>query len=170
MAGRRCHLWEALTALWAGAGGTALAEVVVAVGISTLAVGMVGQAIFHALSLQRTWQGQTEATRQMRQAFGWFAQDALNAHSLTLVNGAPPAQSVTLTWTDRTGTLHAVTYSLSGGTLVREAGGVQTVLASQVTGGGFSLSGKVLTFSLRVRTPHGDEREGTLQTYLRGLR
>ncbi|MFN3973825.1 MAG: type II secretion system protein J [Dehalococcoidia bacterium] len=166
-------LWRNLVGLLpflaADAYGSTLVEVVVAVGITTLAVGMVGKGIFQVFSLERSWRERITATREVRQAFTWFARDALNTSSLTLQDGAPPAQAVTLSWTDRNGALHSVTYSLSGGLLVREESGVQGVLARNVTAGGFSLSGGVLTFQLEVQTPRGIAKEGALQTYLRRL-
>lgn len=158
-----------LSPLFTDASGSTLAEVVVAVGIATLAVGMVGRGIFQVFFLERVWHERVTTTQEVRQAFTWFARDALNARSTTLLEGAPPAQSVTLIWTDRNGIPHSVTYSLSGGLLMREENGVQNVLARNVVAGGFSLSGGMLTFRLEVRTPRGIGKEGSVQTYLRGL-
>ena len=59
-----------------------------AVGILTLAMGLVGRGVFQVLSIQRFWRDDVVATRELRHAGSWFAGDALNAEAIDLADGA----------------------------------------------------------------------------------
>ena len=155
--------------LLAGRSGFTLVEVLVAVSILTLAVGMVGSGIFQSLSVQRSWRGKMVATKEWRRAHSWFAGDALNSEITNLVDGEPSADTVTLAWTGSDEVLHTATYRLSGSSLVREFDGVETVVARNVVSASFSLLGKVLTFELEVGTGGEAPKSASLQTYLRML-
>ncbi|MBI2916721.1 MAG: type II secretion system protein [Chloroflexi bacterium] len=160
---------KAAKGLVRGAPGFTLVEVLVAVGIITLALGLVGTSVFQALSVERYWREDVVATRQLRHAGSWFAGDALNASSTGLVDGAPAVSAVTLTWTDRLGVPHIASYSILEGDLVRNFDGSQTVVARRVESVGFSLSGRVLTLELTVPAEQGGTDTTTLTTYLRML-
>lgn len=150
--------------------GFTLVEVLVAVGILTLAVGMVGGGVFQSGSVSGSWRSGAIAVKEWRDAQSWFSADALNAETTDLVNGSPLVDAVTLTWTDRDGVPHIVTYSLSGSDLIREYDGVETPVARRAVSVGFSLSGSVLTFDLEVEAGGGATESTSLQTYLRMLR
>ncbi|MBF8268043.1 MAG: hypothetical protein HW388_1551 [Dehalococcoidia bacterium] len=155
--------------LLAGRSGFTLVEVLVAVSILTMAVGMVGSGIFQSLSVQRSWQGKMVATKEWRRAHSWFVGDALNSETTNLVDGAPAADTVTLAWTGSDEVLHTATYRLSESGLVREFDGVETVVARKVVSAAFSLSGKLLTLDLEVETGGEAPESASLKTYLRLL-
>lgn len=158
-----------LKKLIASSTGFTLLEVAVALGIMSLAVGMVGTAIFQTQSIQRYWQDDAIATKDLRHSGSWLARDVLNAETTNLVDGNPPVNTVTVNWTDSASVSHTAIYSLSGTTLMRNFDGVQNVLADRVVSVGFSLSSKVLTFSLEVQSSRGGTETINLQTYLREL-
>lgn len=153
-----------------GSGGFTLIETLLAVALTVMAVSIVGSSIFQALSLEGVWRQDVVATREVRHAASWFAGDALNATATDLVDGAPPAGSVALSWDDASGTGHSALYSVSGSELTRDFDGAQITLARQVVSTAFSLSGKVLTFELTVVAERGGTETATLNTYLRMLR
>ena len=140
-----------------------------AVGILTLAMGLVGRGVFQVLSIQRFWRDDVVATRELRHAGSWFAGDALNAEAIDLADGAS-ASAVTLNWRDRNGVARVATYSISGSTLVRGTGDAITSLARRVLIGDFSRSGRVLTFTLEVQADRGGTERMGLETYLRMLK
>lgn len=149
--------------------GFTLVEMLVAISLTAMALGMVGSSAFQALSVRRTWQSDVIATKEWRHVESWFAGDAMNADSTSLVDGNPPVGSVTLSWTDSNSTTHNAIYSLSGNDLIRDFDGVQVTMARNVTSSQFSLSGKVLTAVLQVRAENGSLDTSQLDTFLRNL-
>ena len=144
-----------------------LAEVVVVVGILTLAAGLVGSAVYQSLSVERTWRGDVVATKEWRHALSWFSVDATNAQTADLIDAAPPVSSVTLDWVDKDGTSHTAVYSLSGSALLRNLDGAENSVARRVVSAGFSLSGRFLILDLEVEAEQGGTESVSLQTYLR---
>jgi len=151
----------------AGSAGFTLVEVLVAVGLITLALGSVGSGIFQALSVERYWRQDVVATKELRHAQSWFAGDAINTATTSLVEDDPPASSVTLGWTDPDGVTHSATYAVYGSSLTRTFDGSQITMASHVTSASFSLSDRVLTFQLTVGAEQGTTDTASLSTYLR---
>jgi prepilin-type N-terminal cleavage/methylation domain-containing protein len=153
-----------LQRLLGGSSGFTLVEVSVAVAILSLGVGLIGNSVFQVLSIQRFWQDEKFATKEIRHAGSWFAGDALKATATSLTPGTAAVNQVTLTLESGT-----VTYSQSGDTLVRQAGSDQNVVARGVVSVGFSLSpdGEVLTFATEVEAAEGGTEVLTLQNYLR---
>ena len=147
--------------------GFTLAEVVVTVGILTMAAGMVGSAVFQTLSVERTWRSDVVATKEWRHALSWFSVDAMNAQTADLVDQAPPVSSVTLTWVDKEGTSDTAAYSLTAGALLRNLDGAENSVARRVVSVGFSLSGRFLIVDLEVEAEQGGTESVSLQTYLR---
>ena len=149
--------------------GFTLTEVLATVGVVTLAAALVGSSLYATLSVQRVWHGDVTATRELRNAESWFSTDAVNTQSTDLTDGAPPASSASLTWTDGDGIPHTALYSLVESNLVRDFGGVQTYIARRVVSAGFSLSGRVLILDLEVEAEEGQTEDTSLQSYLRML-
>ena len=149
--------------------GFTLVEVVVSVGILSLAMGLVVGGLFQALGIQRFWFEDVVATKDLRHAGSWFSSDAPNAETIDILDGAPPTEPVTLTWTDDNDVPHTVTYSLVESSLMRDFDGAQITLARRVVSAGFALSGKVLTFDLEVEADRGGTESMSLQIYLRML-
>ena len=81
-----------LKGLASDASGFTIAEVTVAVGILTLALALVGSSVFQSLSIERFWQDDVVATKELRHAGSWFAGDAMNAETTDLIDGAVVVQ------------------------------------------------------------------------------
>lgn len=156
--------------LLTGASGFTLAEVLVAVGILTMASGLVGSSMFQVFSVERFWRDDVVATRQLRHANSWFAGDALNAETTNLNDGDLPVPSLNLTWKDMDGATHTAAYSVSGQhSLIRTFDGAAITLADNVVLAGFSLSGNILAFDLEVEAGQGETKTMRLQTALRSM-
>ena len=153
--------------------GFTLVEVLVAISLLTVVLGMFGGSVFQVLSIQRFWRDDVIATKEIRHAESSFAGDAFNAASVDLAGcGAPPC--VTLAWTDNSGVPRQAIYALSGDDLIRQFVVATTTVsqrpvARNVVSAGFSLSGKVLTFSLEAKASRDRTATSTLQTFLRKL-
>ncbi len=153
-----------LDRLFAQSFGFTLVEVSVALGILSLGLGLVGTSIFQVFDIQRSWQDQRVATKEVRHAASWFAGDVLKATATDLVDTDPPVDSVILTLGSGD-----VTYRRSGDTLIREVGGNQNVIAKDVVSNGFSLDAEVMTFTVEVAASGGNTETISLNSYLRML-
>ncbi len=157
--------------------GFALLEIAVGLSILSLGVGLIGTSVFQVLSIQRHWQADRVATKDLRHTGSWFAGDALNAE--TVVFGGPPDEpTVTHSWSELVDNSipgspvfqsRSSVYGLNGGTLTRNNDGIVTTLADNVDSAVFSLSGRVLTLDLTVNSGNGGTTLMTLKTYLRVL-
>ena len=164
---------RAIKAALSGSSGFTLMEVLLAVSITTLAVGLVGTGIFQVTNVRRYWADDALATKDLRHAGIWFAGDALNAEkALTAPGGtalaedcstppASPVNAVTLTWTDTDSVSRQATYTTAAGALTRKnEGGDQTsIIIKGVVDNSvkFSLCKSMLTLELKVDA----DREGT---------
>jgi len=171
---------KALKATLAGAGGFTLVELIVALGLLTLATGMIGTALFQVHSIQRFWRDGAVATMQLRHAGSWLAGDALKAENV--LNGPPPAgttlpcnpsspaDSVTLILSDGSGP-HVVTYLITGTALTRDYDGESIIVARDIVSEsvGFSLCNNELTFGLEVDADWGNTESISLKTHIRKL-
>ena len=133
-----------------------------------MGVGLIGTSVFQVLSIQRNWQDDRVATKDLRHTGSWFAGDALNAETVVIA-GTPEAPTVTISWVDSASVFHSSIYSLDGDTLSRNDDGIVTTVADGVVSAVFSLSGRVLTLDLTVNSGNGGTTLLTLQTYLRVL-
>ena len=148
--------------------GFALLEVAVGLSILSMGVGLIGTSVFQVLSIQRNWQDDRVATKDLRHTGSWFAGDALNAETVVIA-GTPEAPTVTISWVDSSDVFHSSIYRLDGDTLTRNDDGIVTQVAKGVVSAEFSLSGRVLTLDLTVNSGNGGTTPLTLQTYLRVL-
>ena len=151
-----------------GERGFTLLETMVALGILSLGMTMVGSGVFQVLSVQRYWQDQRVATKDLRHVGSWFAGDALNAQSVT-IGGTPLGSSITIFWTDSAAASHTVIYSLSGSDLTRDLDGVSHTIAEKIVSVNWALAGKVVTMTLETKADRNTTEVSTLQTYLRML-
>ncbi len=102
--------------------GFALLEIAVGLSILSMGVGLIGTSVFQVLSIQRHWQDDRVATKDLRHTGSWFAGDALNAETVVF-GGTAAAPTVTLSWVDSSDPLdpqfHSSVYSLAGDILTR---------------------------------------------------
>lgn len=167
------HKNRTLKRLFRSSSGFTLIEVIVAIALLAVVLGMFGDSVFQVLSIQRFWRDDVIATKEIRHAESAFAGDAFNADSVDLV-GCGAAPCVTLAWTDISGVPRQAIYTLSGDDLVRQFVVATTTVshrpvARNVVSAGFSLSGQILTFTLEAKASRGGTATSTLQTYLRKL-
>jgi prepilin-type N-terminal cleavage/methylation domain-containing protein len=99
----------AVKARVSGPSGFTLVEVLVALGILAVAMGLIGNGFFQVFWFQTSFQDDVVATKDLRHAGSWFAGDALNAKDAVDDTGNPlvcasPATSVTLRWDGADGT------------------------------------------------------------------
>ena len=168
--------------------GFTLVEVLLAVSIISIAVGVVGGGIFQVVAVQKDWADDALATRDLRHAGSRFVGDALNAEDVLDAPGgsrlteecpvppatpANPANTVTLTWNDTAGVTRRGTYSASAGVLTRQdEGGIQAVIISQGVVDNslkFSLCGTLLTLEVEVDADAGQTEKIRLRTHIRKL-
>ena len=149
--------------------GFILLELVIAVTILATVSGLIVTATFQILAVQRGFQDEGEAARELRHAGSRFAGDALNAATTTLVDLGPATSSVSLHWIDVEKVHHAATYTASGKRLLRDYDGDQLAMARRLVTAEFSLPGGVLTFYLEVEAGEGATASTTLTTFLRHL-
>ena len=149
--------------------GSTLAETIVAIGILTLALTMVGLPLSAALSRGEEYRADLAATATLRRASGLLAGDAFNAETISVGDGSPPADSLTVDFFDVSGQPHNVSYALSGTKLVRTTDGVGLVVARGVNTVAFSRSANLLTFELDVQASSGTSDAVTSYYLLRKL-
>ena len=133
------------------------------------------------LSLQKPWQDDKLAAKELRRAGSWFAGDVLDTEEIfdaggvneLTCNPAPAVQRVTLRWTDKDGvTKHKVTYSVTGQKLIRNYDGNQNTVARPVVANSlsFSLCGNLLNLKFKVEAKRDTTDDILLQTYARRLK
>ena len=157
-----------------GTQGFTLVEVLVAMGIMSLAIGLAGSGLFQVFSFQTSYQDKVVATKDLRHAGSWFSGDALNAQAAVDGNGEPldclsASDSITLSWTDNDGAYHSSTYQVSGDSFEREYDVLVNTLAEHVVTDsvGFLHCGNLLTLELEVEADSGEAKNTVLRTYLR---
>ena len=179
------NILETIKAKLAGSSGFTLIEVLFAVSIISLAVGLVGTGIFQINNVRRFWADDALATKDLRHSDSWFAGDALNAEkALTAPGGsslaedcstppASPISAVTLTWADTDGVSRQATYSTAAGALTRqnESGAQTAIINTRVVDHSvkFSLCKSMLTLELKVDADRQGTETMSLKTYLRKL-
>lgn len=147
--------------------GVTLAETVLAIGIITMALGMVGGPLFAVLASNDERRDDTSATVAWRRASAYVARDAVNTETTSLLNDATPVGTLTLSWTGADGGPHTASYSLAGDSLVRTFDGAPLVVARRVTAVEFSRSGRLLTFAIEVQAGEGSSESITARMLMR---
>lgn len=173
-------LFDKFSLLKGSNSGFTLIESLVALGILTMTLGVIGGGILQSLSIEKFWLDDVTATREARHSASWLSGDALNAEEICKPGAsaelAPNATStdVSLVWYDATDpstlpgslcqgissqsyTLYTATYSKSGDSLHRTLNtktvdglGVEHEEIAQIT-----LSQKASSVSFG-RSPAGD--------------
>ena len=150
--------------------GITLVETIVAAGIASMLIGVLGSAIF--LFTRTTEQGNNElrALHDVQNTGHWLTRDGKMAEATDLVDGAGPVGNMTMNWTDG-GLAYTVTYSLSGTDLQRDYNGAAITVARYVSSVGFSISQGIITANL-TSSPGGrwgTTEEVTYEIYPRAL-
>ena len=133
--------------------GLTLVELLIAGAITALIGGMLSTAIYQFIMTSERGNEKLEALHDVQNAGYWLTRDGLRAETINLVDGAPPADNLTLTWTNE-GQTHTITYSLSGTDLERARSGNITTIAHNVADIEFSIDGMVMTVAM-TSTPEG---------------
>lgn len=150
--------------------GFTLIEVLIGTSLTVFAASALLGGAYQAFSAERYRRDEVSAMANTRHAGARFAGDAFNTETTDLVDGGPPAATVTLTWNDRDDVAHTVSYWLTDGLLIRDLDGAEVTVSRGVISVEFSLLGRLLTMDLEVTGELGGLRVSTLQTYLRSLR
>lgn len=143
-----------------------VAEILVAIVIVSISIGMMTGAFAQAFSLDRYWREEVSVDREFNRSAGHISLDAVNAEIVTFT-GSQPADNVKLEWTDFFGNPRSANYGVSDGVLTRTDGFGNTIrVASRVTGLAASVSGNVLTFTLSIETVSGQSQTRILTPHL----
>jgi len=148
--------------------GITLVETLLAAGIATMIVGVLGSAIFLFFRVTEQGNEQYRALHDVQNAGFWITRDGEKAQSTDLTPGADPVGSMTLSWSDL-GQAHTVTYSLSGSNLQRNHDGEVSAVARHVSSVGFSLSAQRVVTADVTSSPDGRwgvSEETTFKAYL----
>ena len=148
--------------------GLTLVELLVAAAISSMVIGALGTALHQFIMTSERGNDELRALFDVQNAGHWLTLDGERAEATNLVDGAPPAGSMTLSWTSG-GLAHTSTYSLSGTDFKRDHNGTVTTVGRHVSGVQFSLVGRLLTVSM-TSTPEGRQGVSEQATYKVWLR
>jgi len=155
--------------------GMTLAEVIVAVGILTIIMSTIGLSISLALKTQSTISGDGRAINELRNGMTWFGEDGKMAQGTDLIDGGAVVQCAegvpcaAFTWTDEyndLGTAHSLTYTLVGGTLMREYNSNAHAVVRKVAAASFARSGKTVTAQLEVHAGAGTTRVLSMEVFM----
>jgi len=136
-----------------GQRGAVLLELVVAVGIMAMVASVASSAIFQMFKTSEKGTDRVIALHDLENAIHWINLDTGKASASDLVDGAPPVEAMTLTWTEGS-TLHTVTYSLSGTELRRDYDGQAAAVARHISNVEFSMLNNVITVTI-TSSPDG---------------
>ena len=147
-------LQQWLGRMWRGESGVTLLETLIAVGLLSMSVVMVGVPMFPVMKANQDWRDDLSATANWRQASGYFSRDAVHASTLTIDDEDAARMGLTLSWASEDQE-HSIAYELQGDTLLRTYDGLTGAIARRVVGVQFSRSDRLLTMVLEVEAGHG---------------
>jgi type II secretory pathway pseudopilin PulG len=136
-----------------GQRGAVLLELVVAVGIMAMVASLASSAVFQMFKTSEKGTDRVIALHDLENAIHWIDLDTGKANASDLVDGAPPVEAMTLTWTEGS-TLHTVTYTFSGTELRRDHNGQVTAVARHLSNIEFSMLNSVITATI-TSSPDG---------------
>ena len=137
--------------------GFTLIELMVAVAFLGILGSLVTTIAFQSRKSQVDTTTRITVADQVLRASTWLTRDGHAATSTDLVDGAPAVGVLTLDTTSN-GQPVTCTYSLSNGSMLRSCGGLQTTVATNVSGLSFSKSGRLVSasFDIAVGVLRGD--------------
>ncbi|OGO00601.1 MAG: hypothetical protein A2Y58_01295 [Chloroflexi bacterium RBG_13_51_52] len=139
--------------------GATMVELITAVAVTGIIVVFLGTAIYHILTVSEYGNEKFTALHELQNAAYWFNKDGQEAKTAT------GGSQLVLTLTDNS----TVTYTLAGTDLRRTAGGMQLILARNISSVSFSINSRTATMNL-ISTPPGRNEiseNGTYMVYLR---
>jgi len=156
--------------------GFTLIELIVALGIGVVLLSAIVSSIFLVVHGSIDVRSRMTALADIENAAHWLTRDTIMGQSLDLLEGAPPANTVNITWFDYTGgsgneTAHYAAYTHSGTELRREYDSANNtaIVARRLTEVGFSLDGDLMTVTL-ISTPERASRSTVNRTYVIEMR
>ena len=150
-------------------GGFTLAESLIAIGIITVALTMVGMPMINVLRHDEDWRASITATTTLQRTTTAVAKDSINAYTVSVDDGGPPVDTITFAWDDLGGTPHTAVYTLDGTNLVRDFDGETLIVGRNVSLVAFSRSANLLTFTIDVDAGEGATDSKTSSHFLRSL-
>ncbi len=152
--------------------GMTLLELLVAMAIAAMVISGAVALIFQEYSGTAMAKTSVTVAHEIANAARWISQDGMMADSTDLVEGAQPANNLTLTWIERhdfANIPHSSSYYLEGTELRRNYDGSVTTVARHISKVAFSQTGRLLTMSISC-TPqwwNSTTVEKTYRVYLR---
>lgn len=148
--------------------GAGIVEVLLGIALTATITSALVALVYSAGQGADKNNSQLTVFRELERAAMFVGDDVSMTRFTDLVDGAAAVNTVTLQWTDYYGgnaVGHQSTYALSGGNLTRTYDGAVSTVAKAVTAVGFSLSGRVLTFTITVADTEGPAQFSLAQTY-----
>lgn len=149
--------------------GVTLLETIIAVGIMSVALTMVGSPLVGALMHDEEYRNDLSAITALQAAHARVSKDAINSETVTVDAGADPVDTATFAWEDLGGTPHSAIYAIADGDLVRTFDGANQTVARRVESIAFSRTTNVLTFTIVVYGATGTTDSKTSTMFLRSL-
>ncbi len=153
--------------------GMTLLELMAAMAITALVMVGAFAVIFQQYSGTDIAKTKVTVAHEISNAARRISQDAMMTKNTDLVEGADPANQLTLNWIERydfANIPHSSTYFLSGTHLQRDYDGTVTTVARNISKIEFSQTGRLLTISISC-TPRrwipGQTVQKTYRVYLR---
>jgi prepilin-type N-terminal cleavage/methylation domain-containing protein len=139
--------------------GMTMVELITALAITGIIVAFLGTAIYQIMTVSQRGNNEFTAMHELQNAAFWFTKDGQEAKA------AVGGSQVVLTLADNS----TVTYALTGTSLKRTVGSLQTVLARNIASAAFTVNARLVTMSL-TSTPAGQTAVSESQTYTVYLR
>lgn len=131
--------------------GTTVVELLVGIAIVGLIAGGLSSGIHAFIISSDRGNDRLTALHDIQNAAYWISSDSQMAKTTDLVDGAPPVDHMTLSWTDKFGggeVSHTSTYSLSGTELQRDHDGSVRTVARHISTVEFSINSGLITVTL----------------------
>ena len=151
-------------------------ELIVALPIAVVMLTAIVGAIFMVVRGTIDIRSETVAQADIENAAHWLTRDIIMGQSIDLLEGAPPVNTVNLSWIDYAGGLegeisHYVLYTHSGTELLREYDSADniTIAGRNLADVSFTLDGNLVTVTL-TSTPEEASRSTVTRTYVIEMR
>jgi prepilin-type N-terminal cleavage/methylation domain-containing protein len=137
--------------------GFTLIELLIGLAITATIMSALVGATFQVINVTTRGSASLASLQEVRNAAHWISRDGQSASSATGGSG------LVLTLPDAS----TITYSLNGQELVRTVGGVQALVAQNISSASFTVDGRIVTAALTSSPRTGISEDGSFQVYLR---